>query len=136
MTSANSADPALWLKRYDERLSAAASRAQTAGALLQQVSGKATSPRREVAVTVNAAGALEELSLTPAARTLETDELARLILETTKQARLSVGAQVMDITAEYFGDGPALAVITQHQPARDAVRDDDDYFDNPPEITE
>ncbi|ALG08634.1 YbaB/EbfC family nucleoid-associated protein [Kibdelosporangium phytohabitans] len=131
----NTADPAQWLTRYDERLSRTAARAKEAGALLEKVTGTASSPRRDVTVTVNASGALEDLSLTPATRSLEADELARLILDATRQARLMVSVQVNAITSEYFGEGPALAVVTQHQPAGAARRDDDDYFANPPEIT-
>ncbi|ONI75136.1 hypothetical protein ALI144C_41040 [Actinosynnema sp. ALI-1.44] len=131
----NTPDPAQWLARYDERLTSAAARAKEAGALLEKVTGTATSPRRDVTVTVNASGALDQLSLTPATRSLEADELARLILDTSRQARMSVGEQVNAITSEYFGEGPALAVMREHQPAPAARRDDDDYFANPPEIT-
>nr|WP_042191371.1 YbaB/EbfC family nucleoid-associated protein [Kibdelosporangium sp. MJ126-NF4]CEL20035.1 hypothetical protein [Kibdelosporangium sp. MJ126-NF4]CTQ97259.1 hypothetical protein [Kibdelosporangium sp. MJ126-NF4] len=131
----NTADPAQWLTRYDERLTHAAARAKEAGALLEKVTGTATSPRRDVTVKVNASGALEELRLTPATRSLEADELARLIVDTSRQARLSVGDQVNAITSEYFGDGPALTVVRQHQPVSAASRDDEDYFANPPEIS-
>src|ERR1044072_7370594 len=87
-------------------------------------------------VGVGAGGSLEALTLHPAARTLESDELARLILDTTHQARHSVSTQIAGISAEYFGQGPALEVIKQHLPAGVPVGadpDDDDYFANPPE---
>ena len=127
-----------WLAHYEKRLADVATRAKEAGARLRQVGGTATSPRGEVAVRVSAGGALEDLTLTPAARALESDELARLILDTAKQAQHSVGAQIASISTEYFGDGPALEVIKQHLPAGVQLtrkRDDDDYFANPPEIT-
>lgn len=131
-------DPEEWLARYDKRLADIASRAVEAGARLRQVGGTATSPRGEVQVRVGAGGALEDLTLTPAARALESDELARLILDTTRRARHAVGAQIAGISAECFGEGPALEVIKQHLPVGVPVRgrrDDDDYFANPPEIT-
>jgi YbaB/EbfC DNA-binding family len=131
-------DPEQWLAHYDKRLTEVATRAKEAGARLRQVGGTATSPRGEVEVRVGAGGALEDLTLTPAARTLESDELARLILDTTRKARHAVGAQIAGISTEYFGEGPALEVIKQHLPAGVPVikeRDDDDYFANPPEIT-
>jgi hypothetical protein len=90
-------------------------------------------------VRVGAGGALEDLTLMPAARTLESDELAKLILDTTRKARHAVSAQIAGISARYFGEGPALDVIKQHLPAGVVVPedpDDDDYFANPPEITE
>jgi hypothetical protein len=132
-------DPEQWLAQYEKRIADVATRAKEAGARLRQVGGTATSPRGEVEVRVGAGGALEDLTLTPAARTLESDELARLILDTSRKARRAVSAQIAGISTEYFGEGPALEVIKQHLPAGMPVRakrDDDDYFANPPEITQ
>jgi hypothetical protein len=88
-------------------------------------------------VRVSASGTLEDLTLTPAARALESDQLARLILDTTRKARHAVGAQIAGLSDRYFGDSPAMDVISQHLPAGvrvGAKRDEDDFFDNP-EIT-
>jgi len=131
-------DPQQWLAHYDKRLNEIAARAREAGARVRQVGGTATSARGEVTVRVGASGVLEDLTLTPDTRTLESDELARLILDTTRKARHAVSAQVADISAGYLGEGPALEVIRQHLPAGVPVTrdvDDDDYFTNPPEIT-
>lgn len=130
-------DPQQWLAQYDKRLNEIATRAGKVGARLRQVDGTATSPRGEVEVRVSASGTLEDLTLTPSARTLESDELARLILDTTRQARHAVSAQIAGISTAYLGEGPALDVIRQHLPAAVPVRhnpDDDEYFANP-EIT-
>ena len=126
-----------WLAEHEKRLADVATRAQEAGSRLREVGSTATSPRGEVEVRVNAAGALEDLTLTPAARALESDELARLILDTTRTARHAVSAQIAGISTRYFGEGPALDVIKQHLPAGVPVgekHDEDDFFDNP-EIT-
>ncbi len=131
-------DPEEWLAQYDKRLTEIATRAKEAGERVQQVGGTASSPRGEVTVRVSASGTLEDLTLTPAARTLEADELARLILDTTRKARHAVSAQIAGISTRYFGEGPALDVIKKHLPAGVPVgrdRDDDDYFANP-EITQ
>jgi hypothetical protein len=131
-------DAEQWLAQYDKRIAEVAAQAKEAGERLRKVGGTATSPRGEVTVRVGAGGTLADLTLTPAARTLESDELARLIVDTTRRAQLSVGAQIVGITTECFGDGPAVEVIKQHLPAAVRVRgnrDDDDYFTNPPEIT-
>jgi hypothetical protein len=128
-----------WLAQHEKRLADVATRAKEAGARLRRVGSTAASPRGEVEVRVDAAGALEDLTLMPAARTLESDELARLILDTTRKARHAVSAQIAGISARYFGEGPALDVIRQHLPAGVPVVndfDDDDYFANPPEITQ
>ncbi|WP_246258605.1 YbaB/EbfC family nucleoid-associated protein [Amycolatopsis anabasis] len=138
----NKVDPAQWLADYDETLARAAANARTASANLEQVGGSATSPRGEVAVRVGPSGALEDLTLASAARSLEVDQLAQLILATARQAQRAVGEQVVAIMTDYVGDGPALDFVKQHlppaaggagrSPADD--RDDNDYFSNPPEI--
>jgi hypothetical protein len=131
-------DPQQWLAQYDKRLTEVATRAKQADARLRQVGGTAASPRGEVEVRVGASGVLEDLTLTTASRTLESDELARLIVDTVRKARYAASAQVAGISTRYFGEGPALEVIKQHLPAGVPAiddRDDDDYFTNPPEIT-
>lgn len=130
-------DPQQWLAGYDKRLTEIAARAKEAGARVGQVGGTATSPRGEVEVRVSGSGTLEDLTLTPAARTLESDDLARLILDTTRKARHAVGAQIADISTKYLGAGPALELIKQHLPAGVSVpkNSDDDYFANP-EVTQ
>jgi hypothetical protein len=131
-------DPQQWLAQYDKRLTEIATRAKKASTRLREVDGTAASPRGEVEVRVSASGTLEGLTLTPAARTLQSDELARLILDTTRKARHAVSAQIAGISRQYLGEGPALEVIKQHLPATVPVSkkpdDDDYYFANPPEI--
>jgi hypothetical protein len=132
-------DPQQWLAQYDKRLTEIATRAKEAAARVGQVGGTATSARGEGEARGGASGTLENLKLRPAARTLESDELARLILHTTWKARRSVSAQIAGISTRYLGEGPALEVIKQHLPAGVPVSknpDDDDYFANPPEITQ
>lgn len=130
-------DPQQWLAHYDRRLTEIAARAKEAGERVRQAGGTATSPRGEVEVRVGSSGVLEDLTLTPEARTLESDELARLILDTTRRARYAVSTQIAGIATAYVGAGPALDVIRQHLPAGVPAGedlDDDAYFANP-EIT-
>jgi fructose-1,6-bisphosphatase/sedoheptulose 1,7-bisphosphatase-like protein len=108
-------DPARWLAEYDERLTRVAAGAEAATERLRTAGGRATSPRGEVTVTVNAGGALDGVTLTPAARTLEADQLARLIVTTARQAQQEASTQVADIMTRYLGDGAALDQITRHQ---------------------
>jgi DNA-binding protein YbaB len=133
-------DPQQWLAQYDKQLTDIASRAKKASARLGQVSSTKASPRGEVEVRIDAGGAIDDLKLTPEARTLESDELARLILDTTRKAQYAVSSQIADISTAYFGEGPALDVIKQYLPAGVHVGlddfDEDDYFANPPEITQ
>jgi DNA-binding protein YbaB len=132
-------DPEQWLADYDKRINEIASRAKEAGARLEQVGSTKSSPRGEVEVTIDAGGAVQDLTLTPEARTLEADELARLILDTMRKAQYAVSSQIAGISAKYFGEGRVLDVVKQHLPAGVSVTDDlddDDYFANPPEITQ
>jgi hypothetical protein len=135
-------DPAQWLAEYDKRLAQMAADAETAEVQLGQVGGWATSPHGEVEVRVGPSGALEDLRLTPAARAMEADRLARLILATARQAQGAVGAQVVGIMTEYLGDGPALDLVKHNLPPVAGVDvpggahrqpNDDDYI---PEVTQ
>lgn len=127
-------DPAQWLADYDKRLAQMAEGAKAASATLRRVGATAHSPRGEVQVCVDASGALEDLALTPAARSLECDELARLILDTVRRAHSAASAQVVEVMTEYVGEGPALDLVRRSMPAAPVAVADDDYFANPPEI--
>ncbi|GAB3461786.1 YbaB/EbfC family nucleoid-associated protein [Actinophytocola sediminis] len=144
-----SSDPAKWFAQYDEKLRDAAAKAEKAEKALKTVGGSATSQDGEVTVRVNASGATTDLVLRPGAREIEPEHLARVILETTRQAQREVGAQVVDVMTKFVGEGAALEAVKEHLPegfagdGRDEVfnleaqrdkRPDDDYFDNPPEV--
>jgi DNA-binding protein YbaB len=110
-------DPAQWLADYRDRLEQAAYDARAASARLREVGASVTSPHGGVTVTVNAAGALEKVSLTPLARRLEADVLATLITDTAREAQELAAARMAEVMAGYLGDGPALDEITRHQQA-------------------
>jgi DNA-binding protein YbaB len=110
-------EPAQWLADYRDRLEKIAYSARAASASLREVGASATSPRGEVTVTVNAVGRLEQVKLTPAARKLEADALAALIVATSREAQELAGGRMAEVMASYLGEGEALAQITQHLPA-------------------
>lgn len=127
-------DSAQWLASYRARLDRVAANARTAEASLRQAGGRATSPRGEVEVSVGSTGALTGLRLSAAARALEADQLAQLILDTARDAQRTAGATAVGIMIEYVGEGPALDAIRQHLPAATAppaARTDDEYFAEP-----
>lgn len=142
-----SLDPEKWLAQYDEKLQSAAAKARSAEKAVRDVVGSATSPDGEVTVQVNASGATTGLVLRPEVRDIEPEQLARLILETGRQAQRDVGAQVVAVMTGFVGEGAALAAVKEHLPAgftgdgkerpadlRPDTRPDDDYFDRPPEV--
>lgn len=142
-------DAQSWLQQFDDTLRAAAARAEHADRALRAVGGSATSPGGEVTVRVSASGATTDLVLRPGVREFEPAQLARVIMETTRQAQRDVGAQVVEVMRQAVGDTPALDVVRAHLPQGYAgdgtdvavnpdlvpdTRPDDEYFDNPPEV--
>ncbi len=93
-------DPAQWLADYQERLERVAYSARWASASLAEVGASATSPRGEVTVTVNAGGVLGDVSLTPAARKLDVDTLAMLIVSTAREAQRLASARMTEVMAD------------------------------------
>lgn len=142
-------DPEKWLAQYDEKLKQAAARAEQADKALREVGGAATSADGEITVRVNASGATEALVLRPGVRDIEPEHLARLIMETTRQAQRDVGAQVVDVMQQFVGESAALDLVKSHLPEgytgdgadqplspelhRD-TRPDDEYFESPPDV--
>lgn len=123
-------DSAQWLASYRERIDRVTANVRTAQANLRQAGGRAESPRGEVEVSVGPYGALTGLRLTAAARRLEVDELAQLILDTAETAQRAAGAQVVGIMTDFVGEGPALDLIREQLPevpARADNRTDDSF---------
>jgi DNA-binding protein YbaB len=142
-------DPEKWFAQYDEKLKAAAASANKAEKALKEVGGSATSQDGEVTVRVTASGALADLVLRPGSRDFEPEHLARVILETCRQAQREAGQQVVDVMTEFVGEGDALETVKQSLPqgftkdgrdnpldlvAHRDKRPDDEYFDSPPEV--
>ncbi|GAA3583508.1 hypothetical protein GCM10022222_80350 [Amycolatopsis ultiminotia] len=130
-------DPEQWLAGYDRTLARAAANARAASESLRNTGGRATSPRGEVEVEVGPSGALTGLRLSPAARALEAEALAQLILGTVQDAHREAAAQVVDIMTDYVGEGPALELVRDNlpvDPGAAPTRRDDDYFANPPGV--
>lgn len=140
-------DPEKWFAQYDEKLKAAAASANKAEQALREVGGAATSQDGEVTVRVTANGGLSDLVLRPGVRDLEPEQLARVILETSRLAQRDAGAQVVDVMTKFVGEGEALEAVKQYLPngyagdedkPLDATprvkRSDDEYFDSPPEV--
>src|SRR5262245_16455925 len=140
-------DPEKWFAQYDEKLQAAAASANKAEQALKEVGGSATSQDGQVTVRVTANGGLSDLVLRPGVRDLDPEHLARMILETSRQAQRDAGQQVVDVMTEYVGEGDALEAVKSYLPAgysgdeqsaeqkKPAVkRSDEEYFDSPPEV--
>ncbi|MFF2054031.1 YbaB/EbfC family nucleoid-associated protein [Leifsonia sp. NPDC058194] len=101
------ADADLAVARIEEQIAEAQERARRAGEVRQQIEalrGSATSPRRELTVTVDAGGRLLAVDLTDAAYRLAARDLGRLIVETANAAQRQAGAQAVAAASEAFGE--------------------------------
>ena len=83
---------------------ATAAKAQSMQADIQAIRGTATAPRRELSVTVDAAGRLSAVEIADAAYDLEPRELGALIVATANAAQRRAGEQALQIAADAFGE--------------------------------
>ena len=100
-------DPDILIARVQEQVAQAQQRAQAAQQMRAEVEalrGTATSPRREVAVTVDASGRLVDVDIADAALDLRAKELGRLIIETAGAAQRDAGEQAMAVASRAFGE--------------------------------
>src|SRR5689334_22031124 len=95
-----------------------ARRAAEAKARLQRVSATATSADGAVTVTVNTAGALQELTFGPRADELPRTRLAQAVLATAKRAQLDAAQQLTGIMAPVIGErSEAMEFLKEQIPA-------------------
>lgn len=110
------------IARVNAQVVEAQERAERAKALrveVDAVRGTATSPRREVEVSVDASGKLTGLSLTDAAYDLRAADLSALIVRTAQAAQRDAGEKVLRLSSDAFGeDSP----VTQRLAAEVADR--------------
>lgn len=71
---------------------------------VDEVRGKASSPRNEVEVAVDSSGRLTNLQLTDSALEYRASDLAALIVKTAQAAHRKAGEQVIGLAADAFGE--------------------------------
>ncbi|GAA0412503.1 YbaB/EbfC family nucleoid-associated protein [Leifsonia naganoensis] len=101
------ADADLAVARIEEQIAEAQERARRAGEVRQEIDalrGSATSPRRELTVTVGASGRLVAVEVNDAAYRLSPRDLGRLIVETANAAQRQAGAKAVELASEAFGE--------------------------------
>ncbi|PRY46480.1 YbaB/EbfC family nucleoid-associated protein [Umezawaea tangerina] len=144
-------EPDQWLAQYGQKIEQAKQNAAQAETQLGGAGGSATSPDGLITVTVNAAGALENLVLRPGVRDMDPERIASAVLAASGQAQRAAAGRVVEIMTEFIGDSPALDFVKaqmprgysgdgtdvaepEPEPQRRDTRPDDDYFTNPPEV--
>ncbi len=91
------------------------------------IRGEATSPRREVTLSVDAGGKIAALAIAEAAMELPPQELSALIIATAARAQKAAGRQAIALTEEAFGATSSLAgQVRDEYAARIGPVDDDE----------
>lgn len=109
-------DAQSWLESYEHRVQRVTERAAEARAELEQITSTAQSPDGAVSVTVNPAGALQELSLAPPAEDLSRAQLAAAILDTARRAQGHAAQRVAATMAPLLGDTEAMDFLRSQIP--------------------
>jgi hypothetical protein len=118
-------EPEEMLAEYRARVAGIAERAQAARQQIAAVRGTETSSDGAVTVSVNASGALEDLSFGSAADSIPLVELAKTILRTCRKARISAATAGADALAPLIGaDSAAMEQVRAAIPS-DASPDED-----------
>jgi DNA-binding protein YbaB len=92
-------------------------RAEEAKEKLQRVASTMTSKDGSATVTVNASGALQQLSFNPRAREVSHAQLAASVLATVKRAQLEAAKQVTAVMAPLIGgDSEAMHFLEEQIP--------------------
>ncbi|MEV4343532.1 YbaB/EbfC family nucleoid-associated protein [Actinoplanes sp. NPDC049596] len=100
-------------------------RALQVSAELEAAAATVRSDGGEVTVRVDSAGGLADLRFHPEADRLSRDELARLVLTTSRRAQARLAEQVGAIVSGVYGEGSATAsFVADAYASRYAVPDD------------
>lgn len=100
-------DPDAALERIQADIRGAQERAAQAARFkesVDQLRGRARSPRGEVTVEVDTGGQLVDLRLSDDATDVVARDLSAMILETVRAATRDAAQQAMAVTAEMFGE--------------------------------
>lgn len=110
------------IARVEQQMAAAQEQARRARGFHDEVAavrGVADSRRGHARVTVDAAGRLIDVTLSPRSGGLTARELGRVIVEASHAAHRSAGARVLELAGEAFGaDSP---VVDQLRAELDAI---------------
>jgi DNA-binding protein YbaB len=98
---------------------------------MEHTRASAESRGGEVSVIIDSSGGLAELFLTDRAMRLTADELAALILDTSRRAQAKLAQQMVEVVGDLYGDNSETAafiggVYTEkfpEQPEHDEERD-------------
>jgi DNA-binding protein YbaB len=99
------------LRSFELRAEAQVQRTLQLSAALEAAEITVRSPKGEVTVRVNSAGGLADLRFHPESDRLSRDDLARLVLTTSRQAQAKLAERVGELTASMYGAGSGTAAF-------------------------
>jgi DNA-binding protein YbaB len=125
-------DPHILIDDLERRTQETLRRAEAASAEIATVTGVATSEDGAVTVTVNATGALTDVTFGRAADRLSKEHLAKAVMAAAAQARASAARRVTNLMTPVIGeDSDAMRLLReqlpQTGPRRRPPAPDDDF---------
>lgn len=106
------------LRSFELRAEAQVQRTLQLSAELEAAEVTVRSPDGEVTVRVDSAGGLADLRFHPESDRLSRDELARLVLTTSRRAQAKLAERVGELTASMYGAGSGTAAFVSEVYAR------------------
>jgi DNA-binding protein YbaB len=104
-------DPDDIIDDFQARVSERTQQALRLSAELEQAEVMLRSSRGEVTVRVNSAGGLSDLRFHPESESLTRDELAALVLATSRRAQAKLAERVSELVAGVYGTGSGTAAL-------------------------
>lgn len=101
--------PEDWMRSFELRAQEHVDRAQELSRRLEQNSVTVTSPGEEVRLSVDSSGGLASLHFNPEAGGVPLDELAALVVQTSRQAQARLAESMSDVASQVFGRGSETA---------------------------
>ncbi|WP_028925416.1 YbaB/EbfC family nucleoid-associated protein [Pseudonocardia acaciae] len=105
-----------WLEDYQRRLAEIGDRAQRARAELDGLTATASSASGAVTVTVNPAGALQQVSFGERADELSRPKLAEAVLDAARKAHLDAVRRSAEALEPLIGESEASRYLASHLP--------------------
>jgi DNA-binding protein YbaB len=119
-----------WVSTYLRRAEETQARAEEAKSRLARVAARLSSHDEAVTLTVNASGALQNLTFGAAAETMSRDALASSVLATARQAQADAARQVAVAMSPLIGeDSEAMDFLRRQVPGQAEPEDGTDPSD-------
>jgi DNA-binding protein YbaB len=114
------------LRSFERRAEEQVQRTLQLSAELEAAEVTVLSPNGEVTVRVNSAGGLADLQFHSKSDRLSRDELARVVLSTSRRAQAKLVERVGEITASMYGAGSGTAAFVSEAYTSRYPQPDDD----------